>query len=211
MLCQFTPSNRSLKYASKAVYLAIMVTHHNGTHGFTIVELLIVIVVIGILAAITIVSYDGIQQRAQIVAVSDGLKKVDRSMTMWMMASSQGSWPLDTAYDGGTDLSALIASAPGLKDYLQNVPSVVGVGTNEWFYDNDEVESAPGASCGSPYDGVNIVIKYLDNQSVAEGVDKMIDDGNLHCGKVKYATDTTTGKGLLFYSLSYSKIFAGNT
>lgn len=33
-------------------------------NGFTIVELLIVIVVIGILAAITIVSYNGVQQRA---------------------------------------------------------------------------------------------------------------------------------------------------
>ena len=33
--------------------------------GFTIVELLIVIVVIGILAAITIVAYNGIQDRAK--------------------------------------------------------------------------------------------------------------------------------------------------
>lgn len=40
--------------------------------GFTIVELLIVIVVIGILAAITIVSYSGIQSRAQkTILVSD--------------------------------------------------------------------------------------------------------------------------------------------
>lgn len=37
---------------------------NRSTHGFTIVELLVVIVVIGILAAITIVSYNGIQQRA---------------------------------------------------------------------------------------------------------------------------------------------------
>lgn len=36
------------------------------TCGFTIVELLIVIVVIGILAAIAIVSYNGVQQRAHI-------------------------------------------------------------------------------------------------------------------------------------------------
>lgn len=34
-------------------------------HGFTIVELLIVIVVIGILAAITIVAFNGVQTRAQ--------------------------------------------------------------------------------------------------------------------------------------------------
>lgn len=37
----------------------------NRREGFTIVELLIVIVVIGILAAITIVAYNGIQERAQ--------------------------------------------------------------------------------------------------------------------------------------------------
>ena len=40
--------------------------------GFTIVELLIVIVVIGILAAITIVAYNGIQQRAYNTKVVSG-------------------------------------------------------------------------------------------------------------------------------------------
>lgn len=48
--------------------------------GFTIVELLIVIVVIGILAAITIVAYNGVQQRAsntqRISAARDWIKSV---------------------------------------------------------------------------------------------------------------------------------------
>lgn len=41
--------------------------------GFTIVELLIVIVVIGILAAITIVSYNGIQERARQASIASDL------------------------------------------------------------------------------------------------------------------------------------------
>ena len=49
--------------------------------GFTIVELLIVIVVIGILAGITIVAYNGIQDRAKISAaqsaVSQAVKKIE--------------------------------------------------------------------------------------------------------------------------------------
>lgn len=42
-----------------------MLIRRQNNSGFTIVELLIVIVVIGILAAITIVAYSGIQQRAR--------------------------------------------------------------------------------------------------------------------------------------------------
>jgi general secretion pathway protein G len=49
---------------------------HSGykRRGFTIVELLIVIVVIGVLAAITIVAYSGIQNRTSDAAVQADLK-----------------------------------------------------------------------------------------------------------------------------------------
>ena len=45
----------------------------NEREGFTVVELLIVIVVIGILAAITIVAYNGIQQKARIAVLQSDL------------------------------------------------------------------------------------------------------------------------------------------
>jgi general secretion pathway protein G len=52
--------------------------HERRQTGFTIVELLIVIVVIGILAAITIVAYNGIQKRANDVAVQSDLAQISK-------------------------------------------------------------------------------------------------------------------------------------
>ena len=78
-------------------------------HGFTIVELLIVIVVIAILAAISVVSYNGIQTRAEnskTVAAVQAYKKA-----LLQYATVNGSYPttggrcLGDTYpvlDGGT-------------------------------------------------------------------------------------------------------------
>ena len=51
-------------------------------HGFTIVELLIVIVVIGILAAITIVAYTGIQAKAADVVLKSDLKQAQTQLEL---------------------------------------------------------------------------------------------------------------------------------
>ncbi|WP_413541674.1 prepilin-type N-terminal cleavage/methylation domain-containing protein, partial [Acinetobacter baumannii] len=45
-----------------------------SSRGFTVVEILIVIVVIGILAGITIVTYGGVQRRAASVSAQDAAK-----------------------------------------------------------------------------------------------------------------------------------------
>jgi len=51
--------------------------------GFTIIELLIVIVVIGILAAITLVSYNGVQNRAMTARSVSTANEVRTKVTVW--------------------------------------------------------------------------------------------------------------------------------
>lgn len=58
--------------------------YNRKQHGFTIVELLIVIVVIGILAAITIVVFNGIQSRAQLAAVKSDSNQAQKQIELFV-------------------------------------------------------------------------------------------------------------------------------
>lgn len=62
-----------------------------GQHGFTIVELLIVIVVIAILASISIVSYNGVQGRASDTAVQSDLRNFANKVMEYQAIN--GSFP----------------------------------------------------------------------------------------------------------------------
>jgi len=61
------------------------------TSGFTIVELLIVIVVIAILAAISIVAYNGIQERSRAAAIVARAEAYIKGIKLW--AADTGSYP----------------------------------------------------------------------------------------------------------------------
>lgn len=66
--------------------------------GFTIVELLIVIVVIAILAAISIVAYTGVQNRAHDAAVQNDLRQVGTALESWILFD--GSMPAASTLSG---------------------------------------------------------------------------------------------------------------
>lgn len=61
--------------------------------GFTIVELLIVIVVIGILAAITIVSYNGVASRAQDTQRASDLESIKEALEIYKFQDENNSYP----------------------------------------------------------------------------------------------------------------------
>lgn len=64
--------------------------------GFTIVELLVVIVIIGILASITIVSYNGVASRAKVAAIKSDL--VNNAKKIQLYYAEYGTYP--TAFNG---------------------------------------------------------------------------------------------------------------
>jgi type II secretion system protein G len=103
-----------------------MMWKRQSSVGFTIVELLIVIVVIGILAAITIVAYNGVQSRARDSERQTEMKSIEKALEMYNV--DNGGYPTcsGTTYVAGGVVSgcsmASLASALVPK-YLSSLPT----------------------------------------------------------------------------------------
>jgi len=93
-----------------------MQTKQSHDRGFTIVELLIVVVVIAILAAITIVSYNGIQRRASNTLVLASVSNWEKNIRLYQafnqklpddwtcLGGSVNDFPVDNAYGLGVGM-----------------------------------------------------------------------------------------------------------
>ena len=122
---------------------------HKTKSGFTIVELLIVIVVIGILAAITIVAYNGIQQRAHNSQTASAVKqyyqalmayRVDHDTYPIQASACLGTgYPNDRCWQENSSAPSNTVLNNALKTYMgDNLPNpsvkMVNIGTNYNFY-----------------------------------------------------------------------------
>lgn len=104
--------------------------------GFTIVELLVVIVVIGILAAITIVSYSGITARATTQANKSNASSI-ASAAMVVYANT-GVYPVPVAGSAGnyTALNASDAKMPTGLTIVNTVGPTSGAPATLIFHEN---------------------------------------------------------------------------
>ncbi|HEY0965665.1 MAG TPA: prepilin-type N-terminal cleavage/methylation domain-containing protein [Candidatus Saccharimonadales bacterium] len=123
--------------------------------GFTIVELLIVIVVIAILAAISIVAYNGIQNRGKASSAQSLASQVAKKAEAWnTIQSSYATFEqfyTNSLTPTGTGTSAVAGGATGPSEAKLDAPSKIqpGAASNE-----SAVRYEP---CGSsPFTGARI-------------------------------------------------------
>lgn len=81
-----------------------MLSNINNKSGFTIVELLIVIVVIAILAAITTTAYNGVSARANDARRTSDANAIVKALNIYN--TTLGSYPLPTSANGSWEMSA---------------------------------------------------------------------------------------------------------
>jgi len=138
--------------------------------GFTIVELLIVIVVIAILAAITIVSYNGIQNRATAAAYQADASLIAKKAELFN--TDNGAYPTATSTftaDAAHALPANVAitytsvgasSIQNRTSKTQTSPALSGTYINSLYVNTDTgLKTYAVRSCGA---GTGLRIFYPD-------------------------------------------------
>lgn len=127
----------------------------NTRRGFTIVELLIVIVVIAILAAITILAYSGLQQRAHVAVIQSDTRNA--AVQLESDNINNGTYPASAAAaNGGAGLKAS-AGTTYQYTYTSASNSYCLTSTNSaisYFISSTNTTPQPGACPGDVNGGV---------------------------------------------------------
>lgn len=134
--------------------------------GFTIVELLIVIVVIAILATISIVAYRGIQQRANnsaaTAAARQALGKIQAHFT------TEGSYPATLSEVGisGSNVQYAVNNAASPATFCITATS----GSSSYYVSNTQMTPASGGCAGHGVGGVAAITNVAPNPGAEENL-----------------------------------------
>ena len=152
--------------------------------GFTIVELLIVIVVIGILAAITVVAYNGVQQRARDAKMASTLQSAGKKAQVEFNLT--GSYPAASTLGADATIDLVMTADPATETLC-----ITGTGSG---YTTKNVNQS-GSINNGPCDGHSGGPSYCPNDSYV-AINGYFCDGtvnavaSLHSGAIKL--DATT-------------------
>jgi len=164
------------------------------SRGFTIVELLIVIVVIGILAAITIVAYNGIQGRAQAAAVSSALEQTSKKLALYAVDNS--AYPVDLTTAGinntnGTSYQYSVNNSVLPQTYCVTATN----GTTSYKISSTATNPTSGGCAGHGVGGVAAVTNLTFNPTGDASITNTNSMGNVGTTAVVDAATKYAGSG----------------
>lgn len=126
--------------------------------GFTIVELLIVIVVIAVLAAISIVAYTGIQGRARDAQRIQDMNTIVKALEVYKTIHDEYPTAVSTNEAGGWEISHNGTSATNFLSALKS--STTGVSSVPVDPTNTTQSGSPGSSFRNPSRGANNFVYF---------------------------------------------------
>lgn len=154
-------------------------TMKNRERGFTIVELLIVIVIIGILAALVIVAYSGITSRAKKQAAQASASAVQKKIEAYA-ADQSGTYP------AFADASVLVAALDGVE--VSKITSAgLSIGATAAVTDTTGQKTVAIESCTAGGTGYRVL--YWD---YAAATPALTNDSNKYSGNLSGTCTTWT-------------------
>ena len=129
--------------------------------GFSIVEIMIVVAIIGLLAAIAIPAFLSYQARSQATSLANNYRVYSAAFEMY--ATEYGSWPEDV--NEGLTPPEMKGRLPRFRD-----PSIVG---GKWDWEKEIMGVTAGIS----------LVDSNGTEAVFKRVDAILDDGDLTTGR----------------------------
>lgn len=132
--------------------------------GFTLLEIVVVVAIIGLMAAIAIPAYGKLQKRSVNTLMSNELRIASGALELYVF--EKGSWPPDGAGGWPAELSGYL---PPPDRWNQSTP--IG-GTWAWARNTEELSAS-----------LRINNTTVSSEQIAD-LDQMMDDGSLAAGNL---------------------------